>query len=272
MHILAKSSNLFELAGRPRLLLAPGRLFSTTCTAPSGHSRWSKIKHDKAKVDAGRSKIRSYISQQIKNASKIGGPDPKSNTTLAALLVLAKKNDFPKAQAERAIASGQGLSLSGAPLESVTVEFMQPPSMAGILEVETENRQRALQDLRHIMKEHGATMTPCAYMFDRRGRITFEAAEDRTEETVMDYAIEAGALDVEVDEEEGFIVYTEPEELAAVAEALSTALKTPAKTQTLVYQAKDIISVEEHGLEYVQNLTEKLQAYQDVQDIYVNTA
>lgn len=267
MHNLAKSSTVLELASRTRLALTSGRLFSATCFAPSGHSRWSKIKHDKAKVDAGRSKIRSYISQSIKNASKLGGPDPKTNATLAAFLVLAKKNDFPKAAMERAIASGQGLSMSGAPLESVTVEFMQPPGVAGILEIETESRNRAMQELRHILKEHKASMTPCAYMFDRRGRITYEATEDRTEEAVLDSAIEAGAIDVETDEDDGFVIWTEPDELVSVAEVLSTALNSTAKTQGLVYRPKDTVE----GGEDLPSLIEKLEAYQDVQEVYLNT-
>jgi transcriptional/translational regulatory protein YebC/TACO1 len=119
---------------------------SPTC-ANICYRKWASIKHDKAKNDAGKSKQRSLLTRDITLAVKMAGPNPDMNPRLALALVTAKKNAVPKASIEAAMARGQGLSATGAALESLVLEAILPPSIATIIECQTDNKLRALADL-----------------------------------------------------------------------------------------------------------------------------
>ncbi|KAK0889125.1 hypothetical protein LTR02_015721 [Friedmanniomyces endolithicus] len=163
----------------------------------SGHNRWSKIKHDKAKVDATKNRQRSIFSQELALASKLFGPDPSLNTRLADLITKAKREGFAKTSIEAAVARGQGRSTSGATLESVTIEGILPGNVAVIVECGTDNKLRTLADVRLVLKEAGGSVTPSAYLFQKKGRVVFEAKEGLGVEEALEPALEAGAVDVE---------------------------------------------------------------------------
>ncbi len=211
------------------------RTFTILSPLQSGHNRWSKIKHDKGKADALKNRQRSALAQEIATASKLFGHDPSMNPRLADLVVKAKKEGFAKASIEAAIARGQGKSTSGASLESVTVEGILPNNVAVIVECETESKLKTLADVRLAMKDVGGAATPCSYLFEKRGRVVFEQKDGVGPEEALDSALEAGATDVEEDEDRGVIVFCEPSDTNAVGEAMGKALNLVVKTNDIIW-------------------------------------
>lgn len=219
------------------------RAFTTTATTYSGHNRWSKIKHDKAKADASKNRARSAFSQEIATVSRLYGPDPSLNSRLAEVIALAKKESFPKDRIEAAIARGQGKSASGASLESVTVEAILPGNVAAIIECETDNRLRTLTAVRHAVKDAEGREGPSSYLYTKRGRVVFASKEGVGEEDALDAALEAGATDVEEDED-GIVVFTEPGDTKSVSEAISSALSLDIKTSEIIWSANEDTKVD----------------------------
>lgn len=135
---------------------------------------------------------------------------------------------------ESATARGVGKSLNGVKLESVTIEAILPSSVAAIIEFQTDNRLRTLADVRLIVKDFGGTVSPTNHLFERRGRIIFKKTGTVDEEVVFDHVIEAGALDVEIEDNGQIVVYTEPQRTSSTAEAL-------ASTAGLQHERSDVI-------------------------------
>ena len=249
-HIMAPSRGQSAISSLTRLLpklyvcrqcrLRP--LHSTAALA-SGHNRWSKIKHDKAKVDASKNRQRSIFAQEIALASKLYGPDPSLNTRLADLITKAKREGFAKTSIEAAVARGQGRSTSGATLESVTIEGILPGNVAVIVECETDNKLRTLADVRLVLKEAGGSVTPSAYLFQKKGRIVFEAKEGVGVEEALEPALEAGAVDVEEGEEGRIVVFTEPGDTRAVGEALNKTLGLQIAASEILWEANEDTSI-----------------------------
>ena len=150
------------------------------------------------------------------------GPDPASNPRLATLVNAAKKAGLPKVTMESAIARGAGKSLSGASLEPVTIEAMVPPSVAAIIECQTDNRLRTLADVRLIIKNFGGTVSPTSHLFERRGKVIFNKSESVNEGDIFDRVIDASATDFEF-EDDGrvLVVYTDPQQTSSAVEALA---------------------------------------------------
>ena len=152
----------------------------------------------------------------------------------------AKKSGFPKASIESAIARAQGLSANGAPLESMTIEAMVPPAVAAVIECQTDSKGRTLQEIRDILKYFSANATPTAFMFDRKGKIEFAKMGDIDDERILEHAIEAGALDVEFDENrESVAIYTEPSEVTTVTESLKAALQLKVESSDITWVPKE---------------------------------
>ncbi|KAF2165036.1 hypothetical protein M409DRAFT_24423 [Zasmidium cellare ATCC 36951] len=215
------------------------RNFTSTSQLQSGHNRWSKIKHDKAKVDAGKNRQRSIFAQEIATASRLFGPDVNMNPRLADLVTKAKREGFAKASIEGAIARGQGRSLSGASLESVTVEGILPNNVAVIVECETDNKLRTLAEVRLIMKEHGGSTTPSSYLFAKKGKITLEGKEGLGADEALEAALEAGATDVTEDEDGRVVIWAEPAETRAVGDAISKALDVQIATSEIIWDPNE---------------------------------
>ena len=154
------------------------------------------------------------------------------------MVASAKKIGFPKASIENAIARGQGVSPSGATLENVTVEAMMPSSVAVIIECQTDSKLRTLSNLRLIVKEAGGTITPTAHMFDRKGRIVFDNPESLGEEDIFDRAIEAGALDIETDENGNVVIFTEAGGTSSVAKAFEVSTSLRIMSSELIWDPK----------------------------------
>ena len=220
------------------------RGFATAPVLQSGHNRWSKIQHDKAKLDMRKNKQRSIFAAQIALASKLNGPDPNSNPQLFDLIVQAKREGFAKASIEGAIARGQGRSLSGASLESITVEGILPNNVAVIVECETDNKLRTLAEVRLAIRNNGGNATPTSYLFTKKGIVTFQKKDGVGADEALEAALEAGATDVEDDDEGRIVVSTEPSDLSAVGDAVAKALDLQIASSEVVYDPNEETKVE----------------------------
>lgn len=166
------------------------------------------------------------------------------NSRLADVITKAKKIGFPKASIENAISRGQGLSASGVALENVTIEAMVPPSVAVIIECQTDSKPRTLADMRLAIKEAGGNVTPTNHLFERKGRVVFENSLNIGETDIFDRAIEAGAIDVEVEEEGDVVVTTKPSQTTAVASALAQSSGFKIKSSDIIWDPKEDMMVD----------------------------
>ncbi len=189
----------------------------------SGHSKWSSIKHKKGATDAKRGKIFSKLIKEITVAARMGGGDPDSNPRLRTVILTAKSENMPKDNMERAIKKGTG-ELEGVNYEESTYEGYGPGGAAVFIESVTDNKNRAVADIRHIFSKHGGNLgeNGCvAWMFDKKGYIAIEKkAVD--EDSLMETAIEAGAEDVREDNG-SFEIITEPDDFESVKTAIDKA-------------------------------------------------
>jgi YebC/PmpR family DNA-binding regulatory protein len=252
---------------------ASRRHLSSSAPRWSGHSKWATIKHDKGKNDAAKSKLRVSLGKDISNAVKMGGADPNMNPRLALAIASAKKNSMPKAVIEAAIARGQGLSASGAALESVTLEAMLPPSIATVIECQTENKLRTLADLRLLVKDAGGQVSTVGYMFEKKGRVVFRKKDGVGLEEVLEPALEAGALDVVEDDEGRVVLYTEPAETKTTAEHLAGVLQVEIEEMEIIYDANEDTKValdDTTSAEGLNVFLNKLEEVSGVQGVYMN--
>lgn len=203
----------------------------------------------------------------------VGGDNPDFNPRLALAIATAKRGGFPKASIEIAIARGQGRSTSGAQLETLTIEAVVPP-VALMIDCQTDSKGRALQDLRLMLKNHGATQTPTAYLFEKRGRITFQSKEGVGVDEVFDTVLEAGALDVNVDEDGRIVVDTEMEAIKTAEKKIVEALGLQLDSSATIWFPNADTKVEElepDSLESLLKLQEELEDYPGIQGVYTNT-
>ncbi|KAL1633946.1 hypothetical protein SLS56_002537 [Neofusicoccum ribis] len=248
------------------------RGLTTSTRLQSGHSKWATIKHDKAKNDAAKNKQRSIFSHEIILATKLGGPDPNLNTRLALAIDRAKKASFPKQGIENAIKRGQGISATGAALEIVTVEAIFPPSIAMVIEIETESKLRSLADTRNWVKKNGGNVTPVAYMFEKKGLVVFKEKEGWGADEMLEPALDAGALDVEV-EEGAILVYTDPAGTKAAAESIAATTGLEIASMDIIWDPNEDTKVAMEGGEKVESISkffDQLKEVGGVQAVYWN--
>ncbi|KAF2478877.1 DUF28 domain protein [Neohortaea acidophila] len=236
------------------------RTFITTSPYQSGHNRWSKIKHDKQKVDAAKNRQRSLFAHEIAHASKYYGADPNSNPRLADIITKAKREGFAKASIEAAIARGQGKSTSGQKLENVTIEGILPGNIGVVIECETDSKARTMMELRHVLKDAGGTATPSAYLFEKKGKLVFEGAPGKGLEQVMDVALDAGVEDIEEAEDGEITLLCEPSDTNAVSQAITNAFGLEMKSSEISW-----IPIKETAVEVTDAATvEGLDAFMEV--------
>lgn len=182
---------------------------------------------------------------------------------------------MPKASIDSAIARGQGKSISGAVLESMTVEAILPSTIALIIEVETDNRNRTLQDLRTTLKAYKGTVTPTNYLFQKRGRVVFEKDEKGLGiDEVLEDAIEAGAEDVELDDGH-LVVWTEPNMTIAAAQTLRKSHGLEIASSDIIWDPKEETLVPLQTMDHMASLAGLADALHDdptVQGVYANVA
>ncbi|KAJ5669328.1 Transcriptional regulator TACO1-like domain 2 [Penicillium macrosclerotiorum] len=248
--------------------------FHTSSLRLSGHSKWSTIKHDKAKNDKAKSKDRQVMSKEISSATQLWGPDPKFNPRLTLALSNAKRASIPKAIIEAALLRGQGLSVTGQTLESLTIEAMLPGGVAAVVECQTDQKARVLQDVRYLIKNGGGTVTPTTFLFEKKGRVIMEQ-QGLNMDDYLDQAIEAGATDITTDDKGRLVVFTDPSETKNVGETFSKLSGLTIEEREIFWDPNQETMVDVQDELHVKALEDLLGALRDdpsVQDIYLNSS
>ncbi|KAI3337387.1 duf28 domain-containing protein [Xylariaceae sp. AK1471] len=251
------------------------RSLASSAILSSGHNKWSKIKHEKAAADKKKTAQRSSFAKQLTMYTKLYGADPNLNSQLASVISAAKKAGMPKANIDVAIARGQGKSETGAGLEAATLEVMLAPSIAMVIDIETDNKQRSLKDLRSLIKKYGGTVTPTAFLFTRQGRAVLSYSHDKENgdfDEVMMQALDAGAEDVEKDDEGNIVLWTQPNMTHQVAQDLAKTLDLEILSSDIIWSCtSDKVKVDDaEAVGMLTKLLTVVQEYPDVQAVYVN--
>ena len=236
----------------------------------SGHSKWANIKNKKAKTDAARGKIFTKIGREIAVAVKQGGGDPSTNSKLSDVIAKAKANNMPNDNIIRSIKKASG-ELGDVNYEQLTYEGYGVGGSAIIVDVLTDNKNRAVGDVRHFFDKYGGSMgsTGCvSFMFDSKGEIIIERTVELDESTRMDIAIEAGADDVIV-EDDVYVVYTEPSSFGEVRKYLEDKGITFEEAE-LKMIPQNMVTLDEKQLETFMKMYDALDELDDVQNIYHN--
>jgi len=235
----------------------------------SGHSKWANIKHRKGAMDAKRGKIFTKLIKEITMAARQGGGDINANPRLRSAVLAAKAENMPKDNWERAIKKGTG-ELEGVNYEESTYEGYGPGGVAVLIDSLSDNKNRAVSEIRHALSKHGGNMgeSGCvSYMFDKKGYLVIEKSAVE-EDVLMEVALEAGAEDVREDGD-NFEVITDPESFEAVKEAIDARqIETVAAEVTMVPQT--LMPVEGETAEKLIRLIDALEDCDDVQQVYNN--
>lgn len=235
----------------------------------AGHSKWANTKHRKAKQDASRAKVFTKFIREIVTAARLGGGDAAANPRLRAVVEKALVANMTRDTINRAIQRGAG-GEDNEDLKEVTYEGYGVGGVAVIIETMTDNLNRTVPDVRHCFSKTGGnlgTAGSVAYMFTKRGEITFEDVS--LEDKIMDVALEAGAEDIEVSEDE-ILVITTPETFGDVQDALAAAgLKSDNAEVVMSPSTKaEIIDVEQ--AKQILRMIDMFEDLDDVQNVYTN--
>mgnify|MGYP001827410580 FL=1 len=235
----------------------------------SGHSKWSTIKRKKGAEDAKRGKIFTKIGRELAVAAREGGPDPEVNFKLRLVIEKAKQANMPKDNIERSIRRGAGLE-KGEALEQVVYEGYGPGGTALIVRALTDNRNRAVADIRRAFSRHGGNLgeNGCvAWMFEHKGYVTIPLNGHDPDDLFM-LAVDAGAEDVVVGEDT-VEIFAEVSDFQAVQESLSAAnIEMDIAELSMIPQTKMDLSPEQ-GIK-VMGLVDTLDELDDVEKVYTN--
>jgi YebC/PmpR family DNA-binding regulatory protein len=234
----------------------------------SGHSKWSTIKRKKGAEDARRGKIFTKLGRELQIAAR-EGPDPDTNFKLRLIVEKARQANMPKENIERAIRRGAGLE-KGEALAELTFEGYGPHGVAMLVQVTTDNRNRAVAEVRSVFNRHGGSLgeSGCvAWLFEPKGYITLDVNDSDPDELAM-IAIEAGAADVTV-AADWVEVFTTPEDFQAVRELLQEQGLT-IESAELAMIPKSLSQLGEKETFQAMNLVERLEELDDVQQVYSN--
>jgi YebC/PmpR family DNA-binding regulatory protein len=236
----------------------------------SGHSKWHSIRHKKGATDAKRGKIFSRLNKELMVAARMGGGDPSANPRLRQAIAAAKSENMPKDNIERAIKKGTG-ELEGINYEEYMYEGYAPGGVALLIEVMTDNKNRAAADIRYVFNKRGGSLGEAgcvAWMFEKKGLIIFEQNQV-AEDEVLEVALEAGADDV-ITTEDQYEVHTELAAFESVKQAFDD--------QELRYTMAEITMMPQNTVEIddesmavqVLKLMEAIEDADDVQKVYAN--
>ena len=235
----------------------------------SGHSKWANIKHKKAKEDAKRGKEFTKLVREITIAAKSGG-DPAGNPRLRHLVDEAKEINMPAENIQRAIKKGTG-ELPGVMYEAITYEGHGPSGTAIIIEVLTDNKNRVVADLRHIFSRNSGTLAETGaltWMFERLGIVRAHAPADLTEDSLFEQLIDFDIKDITI--ENGTLTISMP--LASLHEVTEAVKKLNIKIDDsqIEWVAQNYVNLDADAEAKAFNLLEKIEEYDDVQNVYTN--
>jgi YebC/PmpR family DNA-binding regulatory protein len=234
----------------------------------SGHSKWSTIKRKKGAADAKRGKIFSRLAKELTIAARLGGNDPEGNPRLRTVLMACRANNMPNDNVERAIKKGTG-ELEGVSYEEIRYEGYGPGGIGIIVDALTDNKNRTTSEIRHILTKAGGSMAATnavAWNFDEKGVISVPK-DSISEEDILEKAIEAGADDVDSSGEDAHIVYTDSNQLHAVADQL-TKMGVKMEEAELKMLPKMPQAVEKKQVSGLLKLLDALEDNEDVQNVF----
>ena len=237
----------------------------------SGHNKWSTIKHKKGRADAKRGKIFTKIIREITVSAKEGGGDPDGNPRLRAAVSAAKAANMPTDNIKRAIQRGTG-ELPGVSYEEISFEGYGPGGAAVMLELLTDNRNRTTPEIRHLFSKYGGNLgeNGCvSWLFTRKGLILVPRSEDMDEDEIMELVLEAGADDLDSDDEDYYRVYTAPEELHQVKEQLEGGGLVVEAAQ-MEMEPSSTTRLEGKTAQQMIRLMEEFEDHDDVQNVWAN--
>ncbi len=235
----------------------------------AGHSHSSNIAHRKAAVDSKRSKMWSKLARAIIVAARMGGGDPDSNLKLRYAIADARAVSMPRENIERNIKKGTG-ELESEALDETIYEGYGPGGVAVMCEILTDNRNRTASDVRHTFAKNGGnlgTTGSVAYLFERKG-VILVPKDSRDVDDLMELALEAGAEDVE-EQENDYRVVTTPEDFTAVREALGGA-DIAFENAEITMEAQNSIDLDAGTARQTLRLIDALEENDDVQEVYAN--
>jgi YebC/PmpR family DNA-binding regulatory protein len=236
----------------------------------SGHSKWANIKHRKAAQDAKRGNLFQKLVKAVIIAAKEGGGDPAMNMRLKAAIDRAKAASVPNDNIIRGVKRGTG-EIEGAQYEEITYEAYGPNGVAILIEVLTDNRNRAASEIRAVLTRNGGSLGEAgsvAWMFERKGTIEV-SGKDLDEEALMTVALEAGAEDLE-QQDEGYAVYTDPASLPDVRDALEKAGYSIERAETEMVPKNTVQISDPEKARKVLRLMDLLEENDDTQNVYGN--
>ena len=236
----------------------------------SGHSKWSTIKRKKGANDAKRGKIFTRLGREISIAARGGGGGPDTNFSLRLAVDKAKAENMPKDNIERAIKRGTGEDKDGAQFEEVMYEAYAPNGIALIIECMTDNRNRAVSEIRHVLNRSGGSLGEggsVAWQFTRKSYFSF-AMDDLDFDDVFELAVEAGADDVTSDGE-NYEIVGELEVFKAIADQLRAASIQPNDAGLRMFPNHELDLSAEDTIQ-VMRVIEHLEDLDDVQNVYSN--
>lgn len=235
----------------------------------SGHNKWSSIKHKKGVTDAKRGKLFSQLIKEITVTARLGGGDLDGNPRLRAAVTAAKAANMPKNNIDRAIKKGTG-ELEGVTYEEYFYEAYGPGGTAVLIQIMTDNKNRATADVRHMLSKHGGNLgeSGCvAWMFSKKGLITFDR-DSVDEDEIIETTLEAGAEDIDTEGNEVEVI-TAPEDFEAVKEAFDKKGTSYVSAEVaMVSQAT--VNLDPEDAPKVLKLMEALEDLEDVQKVWSN--
>ena len=235
----------------------------------SGHSKWASIKHKKGALDAKRGKIFTRLIKELTVAARAGGGDPDMNPRLRTIIADAKSENMPAENIKRAIRRGTGEE-PGVSYEEAQYEAYGPGGAAVIIDVLTDNKNRTVGELRHLLEKHGgnlASANAVAWMFAKKGYIVIEKAK-ADEEKLMSAVLDAGADDLQ-DDGDNWEVLSAPELFAVVRDAVKQLGVEPASAQVSMVP-KNYVKLEGKVAQSMLKLMEALDDQDDVQHVWSN--
>ncbi len=238
----------------------------------SGHSKWASIKHQKGATDAKRAKVFTRLGHAVTIAARLGGGDATTNPRLALAVDMAKKNNMPKDNIDRAIKRGTG-ELGGAIAEDITYEGYGPGGTAILIETLTDNRNRTVNEIRNVFNKLGGKLGEAgsvAYLFKPRGVITVAKEANKSEEIEM-AIIESGADDYQ-ETDEGFIVLTDPQHLTTTKAALEAAGLSVIGAEQAQHPTQTMTITDEKIASQIVRLMNALEELDDISNVSGNFA
>lgn len=241
----------------------------------AGHSKWATTKHKKAVIDARRGKLFAKLIKNVEVAARLGGPDPAGNPTLFDAIQKAKKSSVPNDNIERAIRRGSGAEAGGSDYEAITYEGYAPGGVAILIECLTDNRNRAVMEVRTALTRNGGSMADSgsvAYLFNRKGVVVVKKDQGgaaASEDDLLEVVLDAGAEEIN-DLDDAWEIVSEAGDLVAVRTALQEAGVDYESADVSFLPSVEVPLEDPESARKVIRVIEALEDCDDVQNVYSN--